>query len=174
MTGIDKKLAKRFEEFLEAGGAEILETTNAWELARFRTANGICVVYQNQKGRISSSNEYASAAMNAFHSGALWTAGEVKDRIKRKRVEDVLLERDGNACFLCGADFTPDSPPTLEHILSTCHGGNNHLSNLALAHGACNKEAANLSIVEKIRLRDALRGVFSASTLGFIEERLAQ
>jgi 5-methylcytosine-specific restriction endonuclease McrA len=59
--------------------------------------------------------------------------------------------------FFCDHPFTEDRPATLEHLLSIAHGGNNHLSNLALAHGECNLRAANLSVVEKAKLRDELR-----------------
>lgn len=158
MIGIDKKLAKRFEEFLQAGGAEILKTTNSWELARFKTANGICVVYQKANGQPSYSNEHAHNAYTAFHEKRKWTAGEISERIKRKTVEELLLERDGISCFFCGKPFSkPLNPPTLEHLLSISDGGNNHLSNLCLAHESCNKDAANLSIVEKVKLRDSRR-----------------
>jgi 5-methylcytosine-specific restriction endonuclease McrA len=159
MTGIDKKLAKKFEEFLQAGGAEILKTTNAWELARFKTANGICVVYQKANGKVSYSNEHAHNAWAAFYDDRKWTAGEISERIKRKTVEQLLIERDGNGCFFCSLDFGGGNEhrPTLEHLLSISDGGNNHLSNLCLAHEDCNKAAANLSIVEKVKLRDKRR-----------------
>jgi 5-methylcytosine-specific restriction endonuclease McrA len=155
MTGIDKKLAKRFEEFLQAGGAEILKTSNPWELARFRSANGICVVYQKANGKVSYSNEHAHNAYTAFIEARKWTAGEISERIRRKTVEELLFERDGVKCFFCDLPFSKvGNPPTLEHLLAISDGGNNHLSNLCLAHEECNKAAANLSIVEKVKLRD--------------------
>jgi 5-methylcytosine-specific restriction endonuclease McrA len=160
VTGIDKKLAKRFEEFLQAGGAEILKTTNAWELARFKTANGICVVYQKANGKPSYSNEHAHNAYTAFHEKRKWTAGEIVERIRRKTVEELLIERDGNECFFCGLFFVnadASDRPTLEHLLSISDGGNNHLANLCLAHEKCNKDAASLSIVEKAKLREKRR-----------------
>lgn len=160
MNGIDKKNAKKFEEFLQAGGAEILKTTNPWELARFKTANGICVVYQKANGKASYSNEHAHTAYTAFLERRKWTAGEISQRIKRKTVEELLFERDGHQCFFCGLIFLTTDPadrPTLEHLLSISDGGNNHLSNLCLAHERCNKEAANLSIVEKVKLREKRR-----------------
>lgn len=158
MTAIDKKLAKRFEEFLQGSGAEILPVTNAWELARFRSANGICVVYQSGKGKVSYSNEYAHDAFSAFTDKRCWTAGRIIERVRRKTVEQLLIERDGDKCFYCGDVFEDDQlAPTLEHLLSRSHGGNNHLANLCLAHVSCNERAANLPIVEKIRLRDKFR-----------------
>lgn len=158
MIGIDKKNAKKFEEFLQAGGAEILTVTNPWELARFKTANGVCVVYQKANGRVSYSNEHAHHAYTAFLERRKWTAGEISKRIQRKTVEELLLERDGTQCFFCCKHFSkPLNPPTLEHLLSISDGGNNHLSNLCLAHEECNTAAASLSIVEKVKLREKRR-----------------
>ena len=158
MNGIDKKNAKKLEEFLQAGGAEILSTTNPWELARFKTANGICVVYQKANGKASYSNEHAHNAYTAYLERRKWTAGEISERIRRKTVEELLIERDGTYCFFCGEAFSDTrGHPTLEHILSITDGGNNHLSNLALAHEDCNKEAASLSIVDKVKLREKRR-----------------
>lgn len=156
MTGIDKRMAKQFEEFLAKGGAEILPPTNAWELARFKTSNGVCVVYQNAKHRVSYSNEHAHNAFTAWQENRPWTAGAISERIKRKTVEELLIERDGCGCFYCNTfDFSVTSgKPTLEHLLSISDGGNNHLSNLVLACQPCNKEAGSLPIIEKVRLRE--------------------
>ena len=146
-------MSKKFIEFLTKSGAEILETTNPWEVARFKTANGVCVVYSNSKGRITYSNKYAQEAYAAFVDDRPWIAVSKKERIKRKSVEQILLERDGSKCFYCGGEFRDDTPPTLEHFLSIANGGGDHLSNLALACEACNQEAGNLAIVDKIKLR---------------------
>lgn len=152
---VDKKFAKSFEEFLVASGAEILKTTNAWEVARFKTCNGICVLYQNGRGKVSYSNEYAHNAYSAYVDKRKWTAGDIAERIKRKTVEELLLERDGSECFFCRCAFDNiSSKPTLEHLLSISDGGTNHLSNLVLAHSECNTEAGNLAIIEKVLLRE--------------------
>lgn len=157
MTGIDKKLARDFDVFLKAGGAEVLPTTNPWELARFKSNHGVCVVYQNAKGRVTYSNEHAHDAHSAFVDKRAWSACEVKDRVKRKTVEQLLIERDGENCFYCNALFDPLVKPTLEHLLSIKHGGNNHLSNLALACKPCNEEAGHLPVIEKAKLRERKR-----------------
>ncbi len=147
------ELAKRLCEFLELGGAEILPITNPFELARFKTVNGVCVIYQNKKGGLSYSNEHAKVAASHFLDGKSWNASKRHQRIQRQSIEGKLLERDGNACFYCGVDFSEEIPPTLEHILSITHGGTNNIANLCLCCEPCNVAAGNLSIVEKLKLR---------------------
>jgi len=84
--------------------------------------------------------------------------------VGKKLVELVaeLREREGHMCFFCG-HFVPMNSrndlcrPTVEHLLSRSHGGTNHSTNTVLAHKVCNKIAGNLSIRDKVLLRDALR-----------------
>jgi hypothetical protein len=147
----------RFNEFLQLGGAEMRLLTSDYEIARFKTVNGVCVVYRNKKGKFSFSNAFARAAWEAFLSGKKWHAAKVFIRTARVKVENKLLRRDGNDCLYCGATFNEEKSPTLEHLLSIADGGNNHISNLALCCEPCNMEAASLPIVEKIKLRDAKR-----------------
>lgn len=157
MTPATDELAQRFAEFLTVAGADLLPPTNDYELARFKTAHGVCVIYRNKKGAVSFSNDHARIAWEAFVADKRWLASATYKRAPRKNVEAKLRKRDGDGCFFCGHPFTEDQPATLEHLLSITHGGNNHLSNLALAHGDCNMKAANLSVVEKAKLRDELR-----------------
>lgn len=147
------ELAKRLCEFLEVGGAEILPITNPFELARFKTVNGVCVIYQNKKGVLSYSNDHAKVAASHFLDGKAWSADKKHHRVQRQSVEAKLLARDGHTCFYCQADFSAETPPTLEHILSITHGGTNNLANLCLACEPCNVAAGNLPIVEKLKLR---------------------
>jgi 5-methylcytosine-specific restriction endonuclease McrA len=69
-------------------------------------------------------------------------------------LRDELLRRDGNECFFCGK---PMEDPTIEHLICRQFGGGNNLANLALAHRACNRTGGHLSVVEKVRLREAMR-----------------
>lgn len=43
-------------------------------------------------------------------------------------------------CHLCGKRFTKASPPTIDHVIPLVHGGRHEITNLALAHGACNNK----------------------------------
>ncbi|WP_299074766.1 HNH endonuclease [uncultured Paraglaciecola sp.] len=145
--------AKKLLAFLEANGAAILETTNPYEQARFKTVNGVCVIYKNSKGAWSFSNDHARDAFFAFRDGKKWSGTKRHQRVMRKKIEDSLIERDGKICCYCGGDFSEAHPPTLEHFLSISHGGNNHFSNLALCHEECNLKAGDLPVIEKMNLK---------------------
>jgi hypothetical protein len=60
-----------------------------------------------------------------------------------------LRRRDGWACRLCGQDFgDPPKHPhpmsvTIDHIVPFWQGGSDNLSNLQLAHRACNLKKQN-------------------------------
>lgn len=45
-----KTTAEKLEAFLVAGGAAILEPTNEYEIARFRTSEGLGVIYRSKHG----------------------------------------------------------------------------------------------------------------------------
>jgi hypothetical protein len=139
------------------GGADLLPPTNEYELARFKTVNGVCVTYRNKKGAVSFSKDHARAAWEEFVADKRWLARTIHKRAPRQTVETKLRAMDRNHCFFCRRPFTEAEPATLEHLLSIAHGGNNHRSNLALAHGECNMKAANLSAVEKVKLRDYMK-----------------
>lgn len=150
-------LATRFAEFLIVAGADLLPPASEYELARFKTVNGVCVTYRNKKGRVKFSNDHARAAWEAFLEDKRWLASSLHKRAPRQNVEAKLRKRDGDGCFFCGRPFTEEKPATLEHLLSIAHGGNNHLSNLVLAHGECNLKADSMPVIEKVKLRDELR-----------------
>ena len=52
-----------------------------------------------------------------------------------------------------------DSDISIEHLVNIAHGGTNRLDNKVLAHVRCNFDAGCLSLVDKIHLRDRMRGV---------------
>lgn len=155
MTGADKSLSKKFQEYLLAAGADVLPVTNCWEVARFRTSTATSVVYQNAKGRVTYSDAQAHEAFSAYSEKRQWSAIEKVERVRRKTVEELLIERDGENCFFCNCLFDTGTRPTLEHLLSIKHGGCNHLSNLVLACKPCNEAAGSLPIIEKVKLREA-------------------
>lgn len=153
---------------LTARGAELLATTNPYELLRFRSAYGVGVVYRNDAGRITPNRE----AIAALQILAEKTAGSLAPAVVRKRaggrhranLVNTVIERDGADCFFCGEALVPDSDgtpdgdrTTLEHLVSRTHGGPNHVANLFCAHQRCNNAASHLSAPEKIALRDRMR-----------------
>jgi len=71
-----------------------------------------------------------------------------------------LRKRDGGRCWLCDRpiDFKaePNSAraPSLEHLIPQSREGPDTLDNLALCHPPCNRELGDLSLREKIKMRE--------------------
>lgn len=72
------------------------------------------------------------------------------------RLRELLRERDGDDCWLCGHELGDDC--TIEHKLALANGGTWAFGNLALAHRECNLAMARLPIAAKVAARDACRG----------------
>ncbi|EIF30928.1 restriction endonuclease [Burkholderia sp. Ch1-1] len=151
----------KFEAFLTERGAQILQPTNEWELLRFKTSRGTSVVYCNSKGGITPTGE-SDKAWAAFEKNAAWrgTPAPKKRQTGREKtlpIFNALIKRDGAECFYCGL-ATSEEDRSLEHLVPLAHGGPNHLSNFVLAHRKCNSDAGHMSVMEKIRAREAQRG----------------
>lgn len=143
-----------FKKRLVEAGAEMLAPTNPYEVLRFRTSKGVGVIYTGRRGE--TWNVEALAARDHLDSGKGSLAPvQVRGRRKDKGTVDALLARDGSGCFFCGAGLEGDI--TVEHLVAIAHGGPNHVSNLFLAHGECNRAAGHLSAPEKIAMAFARR-----------------
>lgn len=59
---------------------------------------------------------------------------------RRERKVARLLERDGNRCHWCHAEFRDELAPTLEHLIPQHNGGTSDDENLVLACEPCNTE----------------------------------
>lgn len=138
-------------------GAELLETTNEYELLRFRANGTSSIVYRKSSGRLTWTGE-SEAAWQAFSGNGRWRGNQRSGRNRRKLPQRLraVIERDGRECFFCGEEV-PEGEETEEHLVPLAHRGPNHLSNLALTHERCNQHAGHLSVVEKVRLRDCPR-----------------
>ena len=153
LPGSIKKKKAAFVEFLAANGAEILTTTNEYEVLRFRANGETSVLYRNKHGEFTGTGEMAKA-YSAFINGRKCIGAQKNKATIVKRTPKVrtLLERDGGNCFYCHEPLKNDI--TVEHLVSRAHGGPNHISNLVLAHQQCNADAGHLSAAEKIKLRE--------------------
>ncbi|MEI5996797.1 HNH endonuclease [Paraburkholderia bengalensis] len=152
LAQLTKRRAK-FEEFLSARGAQIMQPTNEWEVLRFKSSKGVSIVYRNSKDGLTWTGESADA-WNAFTDNQHWRGAPATKR--PKNVEGhvrALLARDGEGCFYCLKPTDGDNR-TVEHLVARSHGGPNHLSNMVLAHRRCNSNAGHLSVMEKIRIRE--------------------
>jgi hypothetical protein len=71
---------------------------------------------------------------------------------KERRLE-LLCERDGWFCHLCGAPVSMDAQGydflTLDHIVPRSRGGRNSIDNLAPAHYRCNNQRGNAPLTPR-------------------------
>lgn len=139
------------KKYLTQAGAEVLVTTNNYELVRFRANGKVSVIYLGKKG-LAFNDSQGTEVVSNWASGKGWTAGVKK--IRRGSVAyRTLVHRDGDECFFCLKPVGPKDFST-EHLLSIAQGGNNHLANLALSHRECNGKAGHMSVMQKIKVRE--------------------
>lgn len=150
-----KQTQSAFEMWLRDQAADILGPTNEWEVMRFTGPEGVCIVHRNKSNNLSW-NAQARRAWLAYSSNDRgWRATDRGSRnpIARRRVQIVggLLARDGHACVKCGLPTTPDDR-TIEHMIPIALGGTSDMSNLTLAHIACNRALDNNDLRAKIEM----------------------
>ncbi len=75
----------RFREWLEANGAEVLSPTNSYEAARFRTAEGIGVIYMDADRHLTKWVRGAWEAWDAWKNKKPWRATPKPERKSRAR-----------------------------------------------------------------------------------------
>lgn len=147
-----KKTWPQFKSWLEVNGSEILAPTNDFEAARFTGAGRtVCIIYRNGKGQITSWQNGADAAWKAWKSGERWRASKRRQGKRTAHRIATLFERDGTGCFYCRCELTEETA-TLEHVIPLARGGTNHLSNMVLACGPCNREAGHMTVREKLEM----------------------
>lgn len=139
----------RFATWLTKRGAVVVAPTNQWEVMRFRTVNGVSVVYTNKNGHLTFTGE-SEKAYNAYKNNTAWKAVDRKRQVlKQKKAK--LAARDGKRCFVHGDKLGFDEL-TIEHILSFSHGGTDNDNNLILVCEEANKMLGNLPVSKKIEL----------------------
>lgn len=146
--------AEKFKTWLNACGAEVLLPTNEWELVRFRTVNGVSIVYRNKYEELTFTGE-SMKAYKLFGDGKRWRVVNRK-RAVMNGLKNRIAARDGKKCFFCEYFYKELAMYTVEHILSFSHGGPDNVNNLALACPPCQKELGNMSITQKILFRDKM------------------
>lgn len=149
-----------FREWLSQRGGILLPMTSEWEVVRVDTCHGILVGHRNRHGVVKLTGELANLR-DDFKAGRTPAIGP--DQKARKRLGTLIApiaERDGLECWFSGEPFmsVDDHRITIEHLCPRAHGGPDHLSNLVIATEEWNRRAGNLSVAEKVRLRDEARG----------------
>lgn len=150
---------KAFKDWLVQRGAVLKPITNPYEVLRVDTSEGVFVVYTNSKGK-QTWPVGIDALRSAYLDGKdIPLAPEQKSRVRLRHQIEAIAARDGLECWFCENGFlTPDSREiTIEHLVAVSHGGPNHMSNLVLACPDCNSEAGQLSVAEKVLVREAKR-----------------
>lgn len=148
------KDAEKFKNYLTDRGAVVLPPTNPWEVVRFRTQNGVSVVYTNKNGHLTFTGE-SQKAYDFYKSGRKWVAVNRK-RQSLKAQKQKIAERDGKVCWFHGDKLDYDQL-TIEHLLEFSKGGSDHIANLVLACEESNTAVVGMSISEKVAYRDSLR-----------------
>lgn len=153
------QLEPRLEDlklWLSGRGAEVLATTNVWEVVRFKAGDKLHIIYKNGQGQLTMSVE-TRKALTAFVMNSSWSAGVSRGRGNSKRdvVVSTLLERDGDECFLCCQPLGEDI--TVEHLVAIVFGGPNHIANKVLMHSKCNLRLGHMPVIQKIKMREIER-----------------
>lgn len=153
-------MAKSFEKFktwLGKQGAEVLVPTNEWEVVRFRTKNGVSVVYTNSRGRLTFTGE-SEKAHELFEQGKRW---KVIDRRRHALTQQKarIAARDGKECWFCAIKYASLDRYTIEHLLSFSHGGTDNINNLVLACEPCNTTVGNWAVAKKVLYREQRRAI---------------
>lgn len=147
------KTLEEFKVWLVDNGATVEESKSQWEVVRYKLPEfGLCIGYRNQRGDWNLVNP-VNRHFNLFlHGKPLKKPKRFKKAGARKNLINKLKERDGFGCCLCGQFLNDDI--TLEHWFCVAYGGTHHDANFGLAHNFCNTLLGNLSISEKIALRE--------------------
>ena len=149
----------KFTGWLQAQGAEILPTTNEYELIRFRCKTGTGVVYCKSHGFATSvSSQMVSEAIDCYKRCKSWSGkGKPTKSTGGSKLKRQLLDRDGDECFYCGFPIL-GTEYNIEHLISVTGGGSDRLENKVLTHITCNDMAGHKHLPEKLKLRDQMRG----------------
>lgn len=159
---LSKSDLSKFKAYLRGRGCEVVLPKSEWEVLRFKANRGTHIVYCNSKGRLRWMGE-SDAAWRAWKGDGRWKVSRPNGRRPPDAIMN-LVDRDGRLCFFCAkilheeANKGEDQHMTVEHLLSSVHGGKNRLENLAIACQPCNLEAGHKTVVEKVALRDQKRG----------------
>lgn len=148
---IETRRIPLFIDWIKKQGGEILPANSSLEWVRWKG---------KQKGVLyhtgSFSNDRAFRTFKEFLANIKWTDSPSSTPRQRGyfKQKEQILERDGDRCFFCGEKLGNDI--TIEHLISLSSGGIDRISNMVLAHKKCNQLAGNMTVVEKVLLRDKM------------------
>ena len=162
---LDEAKIIKFAKWLASCGAEIIAPTSEWELLRVKAKGETLVGYKNSAGKQTWPKpliEY-NKLRSCGHQPQLGNPVKQLRGNRRARIHE-LARRDGWVCWYCALDVTEDTA-TVEEICSRQIGGPVHVGNQCLACPDCNRKAGNMTVVEKVRLREVLSGSPMTATI---------
>lgn len=136
----------KFKTFLIKYGAEILDQTNCYEVVRFKTINGISVVYKGKKGYTFTGE--SEEAYRLMQKGRVWSIRSIKQK-EREKAKKSIIARDGKSCCYCSKQLNDDEI-TIEHFHSVSDGGSNDIGNLGVCCLSCNQEVGSMPVRYKM------------------------
>lgn len=95
-------------------------------------------------GTLSSGGPMAAIPSRAYAEW-YWHRGIDPERIRERLdagLRQLVIERDGCVCGLCGGDVDPNDVH-IDHLVPVSHGGLDLLENLQVAHSKCNLSKGN-------------------------------
>lgn len=148
---------KKFAKWLSSCGAEIIAPTSEWEVLRVKAKGETLVGYVNSSGK----QTWPKPLLEFYKLRSCGHQPQLGNPIKqlrgnRKGRIHELARRDGWRCWYCFVEINEDTA-TVEEICSRQIGGPVHIGNQCLACPGCNQTAGNLSVVEKVALREAAK-----------------
>lgn len=155
-----------FSHWLTKCGAEVLPPVGQWEVMRVVVNGTTLSAYARKTGfqtwPIPLQLLYTQS--RSGQSPQLGTvAGPQRAMTANRRSRIVrVAERDGWCCWYCDIGLQPLGfapvegrvPATLEEVCPRQIGGPTHIGNQVIACSPCNNAAANLSVAEKVKMRD--------------------
>lgn len=168
MMHLEDRDILKFADWLQSCGAEILAPTSEWEILRVKARDRTLIAYKNRRGDQSWPQPLITF-WKTRNKGGHPKLGAPKKQLRGNRRARVmeLAKRDGWNCWYCGTELSPPdrpaddggTPATIEEICPRQIGGPAHIGNQTLTCRKCNQMAGNMSVVEKVALRDELRGM---------------
>ena len=152
-----------FIKWLRSHASEVRELTSPYESARFTTAQGVGVIYHKDNGNLTWTGGADIAYRAYINKDETWRGGK-KRSPRRSQANKIpaIIERDGDECWFCGHRFSEGDEyqrlsRTVEHLCPSSVKGPHHIKNLVIAHEICNTAAGDLSVSEKVTLRNKMR-----------------
>lgn len=153
-----------FATYLAQSGAEVGIPTNVYEVIRYRAFQQgskkaeTHIVYAKENGLLTytggSRQHYEAFLCDEGVLAPTKKPAPITSQ-RRRTIREALRKRDGDCCWYCGG-LLESAESNIEHLISRSDGGTNALSNLVMAHTACNTKAGNLPLAKKLELRAKL------------------